>query len=710
MKKFRFNKSFSKRSLAVLVCVAMFLSMFFTMSAIASTTIIAPTELTADKWGCDSRLNISAVDNGVIKVSNAATYDSAIWPTAETEITVDLDKVPYFYYEISETNTPLTIYLSLGDTRADLQGNNWGGAEGVQKQIVSISEKLGVTGIQTFKVVFQWLSGDALATEVGQRNIVFSQLGLTDAAGKAVFEGTALTAPTELAADKWGCDSRLSVSAVDNGVIKVSNAATYDSAIWPEAEAEVTADLDKIPYFCYEVDQTNTPYSIYLEYNDVKTYIQGSQYGGVPGKTAGVISIKDTLNLSGVQTFSIGLHWLTGETYATEVGQRNIVFSQLGLTDEAGKADFENRNTIVKATRIPIDGFVWDANRITVEIAEDGYGFTTSIPGSAVVPYAEITKEITVDLDKVPYLYVDVANLDVEWKVKFSVNGTVYSGDPGLSENNLPNGAVGLHRFNIAKATGLTGVQTIGLMIYMVDSDYEMTAGSTNMFNGLYVDGAEFSFDAPQAIADTAILDPSDFRYVKSMLELKTDGNGYTMSIIPPSYPSWQTANMGLTIDFDKIRYLCLNIPECIGDIEVTITDIENNERYVLAKEKKEYKGTMMVDLAEKPGFTGVKTVVLSVTYTDGTYKQMLTVDNMYLTTADFKVPDGIENLTDVTPGDNDDQNNENQDNSNNNNDNDTNNDDKTPDTGVTDSALPMLMLVMAAAVVVIGKRRRACN
>ena len=45
------------------------------------------------------------------------------------------------------------------------------------------------------------------------------------------------------------------------------------------------------------------------------------------------------------------------------------------------------------------------------------------------------------------------------------------------------------------------------------------------------------------------------------------------MAIIPPAYPSWQTANMGLTIDFDQIRYLCLNIPECTGDIELTITD-----------------------------------------------------------------------------------------------------------------------------------------
>ena len=561
MKKFRFNKGFSKRSLAALVCVAMFLSTFFTMSAIASTTIIAPTELTADKWGCDPRLNISAVDNGVIKVSNAATYD-----------------IP----------------------------------------------------------------------------------------------------------------------------------------IWPEAEAEVTVDLDKIPYFCYEVDQTNTPYSIYLKYKDAKTYIQVNQYGGVAGKTADIVSVKDTLNLSGVQTFRIGLHWLSGETYATEVGQRNIVFSQLGLTDEAGKADFENRNTIVKATRIPIDGFIWDANRITVEIAEDGYGFTTAIPGSAVVPYAEITKEITVDLDQVPCLYVDVADAEVEWKVKFSVNGTVYSGDPSLSENNLPNGSTGLHCFNMAKATELTGVQTIGLMIYTIDSDYEMTAGSKNMINGLYVDGTEFSFDAPQAIDDTTVLNPSDFRYVKSMLDLQPDGNGYTMAIIPPAYPSWQTANMGLTIDFDQIRYLCLNIPECTGDIELTITDIENAQRYVLAKEKKEYKGTMLVDLTEKLGFTGVKTVVLGVTYTDGTYKQMLTVDNMYLTTADFKVPDGIENLTDVTPGKDDDNNNESQgnnsNNSNNSNGNNTGEDDKTPDTGVTDSALPMLMLIMATAVVIIGKRRKACN
>ena len=466
-----------------------------------------------------------------------------------------------------------------------------------------------------------------------------------------------VTAPIALKATDFSDGAGKLKVTNEGGGVRISNAQAYQEQFIPISTAQVTADLDKVPYFYYDMTAAQVPYSISLALpgQEQGVFVAANQYVGTAAPTHGGFAAGELLGVSGVQTVEVRIHWMTwGTEYpATEAGQHSLVLDSIGFTDEAGVQALDSKYVISGGTALELEGFQWNPSRVTV--TAEGDGFSMTVPGNAEAPFAEMTQLVRVNLDKVPYLYVDVEDAQTSWKVKLGVGEDLFSADPTNAADNLSPGARGLYRFNMAAATGLSGAQDIVVYLYIVDSDFEATAGSVNRINGLYIDGEEFTFGdrvKHPVIAEPTLLDPADFRYTKSMLDFQAEDNGFTAQIPPGTVPSWQTMSMGLTIDFDKISTVCANIPDATGEFKFFIHDYETNTDYpISATFKKGYSGLLTMDMSGVE-ITGVKSVQLCCTYTDGTFKNKLTVDNLYLTTADGAAPEGIVNLpAPTTPG-----------------------------------------------------------
>ena len=334
MRKTMFKRIPGKRIAAVVLSLAMLISVFAAMGIISSAAT-TPIVLTADKWVSDGRLSFGTPSKGVVKISNATTYTDPIWPAAEATVSVNLDALPYLCVQTNDLNTPYSLYARVeGGGNVYLLNSQYGGSVATGPQSYNLAEALGASGTQTVTIGVHWLTGSAdyAATEIGQRYITFSDFVISDKADDFTVEPVALTA------DKWVSDGRLSFGTPSKGLVKISNATTYTDPIWPAAEATVSVNLDALPYLCIQTNDLNTPYSLYARVEGGgNVYLLNSQYGGSVATGPQSYNLAEALGASGTQTVTIGVHWLTGSAdyAATEIGQRYITFSDFVISDKA---------------------------------------------------------------------------------------------------------------------------------------------------------------------------------------------------------------------------------------------------------------------------------------------------------------------------------------------------------------------------------------
>jgi len=651
---------------------------------------------------------------------------------------------------------------------------------------INFAEATGLTGKQTIEVGI-WLSfwGTSAVTNPGEKHLTFSEVGFK-AGEQAPGQGTEedsnsvdLTTPGAYTPTiDWQDQQGLDVTQ-ENGEVKISNTGAL-SATNAGTFVQVTVNLDETPIFYYDVKESNLESYFGLTIGDKKVDVwnTGGQWFVDNNTGEGIahgsdeVDLAEKTGLTGEQTITFEV-WLSfwGTGAATTANEKYLTFSEIGFKageqapdqggenpdqggenpdqggenpdqggenpDQGGEnPDQGGENpdqggeleVIDTPTRLLTENLLYDPNLFDVTPSEDGYGYTASIHSGADTWGGSVEYEITVDLDKVPYLYVDLGRTEVWWNLKVAKpvekEGELVWEEcaPNTSWMNL-NGAKGLTRFNMADVTGLTGEQKIRIRIYLQNTLADLTPDAANTINGVYIDGEEFSFDAATPIEKPVVLNPEEFTYSKEELKLELKGdNGYTMKLQPLVASNRQYACMGLTIDFDKVHNLCFDISEIDGQIGLYVEDITDltdfSVHYYSAPEDAEVPGTVVFDLlTDESGsvnFSGVRTIMLGVFY-QGDTRGSVTIENMYLTDDQLTLPEGLGNNnsdgdddSDSTDDDDTDNDNANNDNDNTDNEGSADSDDNTPETGVADVALPMLLLMMAmvAAIVVNAKRK----
>lgn len=109
--------------------------------------------------------------------------------------------------------------------------------------------------------------------------------------------------------------------------------------------------------------------------------------------------------------------------------------------------------------------------------------FTMQKAETAPSDWPNLDFEVTVDLDKVPYLRIDVADAQANYKVAFKVKGSeqMYNFYSDTVAYECSPREIGLKELNLIEKMGVDGIVTLQFQIHIVVVEYDKA--SINTFN-----------------------------------------------------------------------------------------------------------------------------------------------------------------------------------------------------------------------------------
>lgn len=455
---------------------------------IEETTILDPNDFDVLPGSVDL-----TVDGDGFTMKKAA--DCAVnWPHISMMGHVDLDKVPIFgievlsaqaNYKVTLTNVATNETINVYSQKND--GFEMGPNDPLGITEINVKELTGWSGVVELLLTINMIHEG----EPGPIN-TFGKIYFADQPGTQedkpldpsvpVIEETTILDPNDFVVNEGKIN--LDTEGSQFGM-------TFDTSndiTWPSIAMTKNVDLSKTPIMMVNVLDVHDNYRI-----TVINVTENKSINFFSGKDDGYErSPLDPYGVTRLDLTEIGFSAKPVELkivvyynkYKADAGTNtfgSIAFESPDNPVDTSDQVFVPEDCIDTPTTINPEIFSWDPHALNLVINENA--FTMQKAETAPSDWPNLDFEVTVDLDKVPYLRIDVADAQANYKVAFKVKGSeqMYNFYSDTVAYECSPREIGLKELNLIEKMGVDGIVTLQFQIHIVVVEYDKA--SINTFN-----------------------------------------------------------------------------------------------------------------------------------------------------------------------------------------------------------------------------------
>ncbi len=240
----------------------------------------------------------------------------------------------------------------------------------------------------------------------------------------------------------------------------------------------------------------------------------------------------------------------------------------------------------------------WTATDVTPTVADSE--LTLALPTSAPKNWGNLTRSVTVDLDQTPDVTIRVPKTTGEWALK--VNDGTLADDISLSGPDAGN--TGTFTFDVAKATGWSGVKTFSLRLFETGKGTSTTVDDIAFAKADVADGSAFvdNFDGSGT--------PADWPTTKSGMTVSEGDGKLSLAIGSSTGSAYSAVGRSVTVDLDKYPVISLDAAGGTGLWSLKLNDGSGDKAL---QGDTTLGGVNTFDVASKLGWSGVKTFTIKI-------------------------------------------------------------------------------------------------
>ena len=397
---------------------------------------------------------------------------------------------------------------------------------------------------------------------------------------------------------------------------------------WPDTGITCRVDLDKVPVLTVETDSITANYKIH--YREAGTETWYDFYGGDTAKEYAPadtdvhglkkLNLAEARSWSGVKTIEIMFYIIVNDYPLDSVN------SFKGIGFEAVPQEQEKPVIEAPETLDPND-FVVQPGTVDLTVNGTGFAMKRSADAAEGFNWPDMTLTRRVNLDKVPYLIVDLKQAQANLKIHITEVGTentisFYADDLATEHGPRDTSLLGPKTVNLKEKGDWSGVKKLEIKIYIIVNGFPLD--SVNTFTSLkFSDSADGGSDEPPVgavIEAPTVLDPAEFTVLPNTVDLTVDGNAFTMKKNENCGVDWPNFTIEVTVDVDKVPYLCVDVGEAQANYIVRFREKGSEREYNFYSDEVGFErspvdpvGLNKLDLRLKTEWSGVKTMLIDV-------------------------------------------------------------------------------------------------
>ncbi|WP_040197407.1 NPCBM/NEW2 domain-containing protein [Candidatus Soleaferrea massiliensis] len=359
-------------------------------------------------------------------------------------------------------------------------------------------------------------------------------------------------------------------SAVGATMTEDVNNGSAVVAVKPEAQSGsisrgfVDINTELYPYFKFKVDSTTGQYAVKMTTGVTETTVYPqSSAGGVF-----IVPYKELMGLSGVNTIKVTLEAI-GENSQTKFGFVKFTGAETG--------DYMNKTYSLREWVSGGD------SQALISYSNPGIKLTNVFSDGHQNPYAGMNRQFVVDIDRTPYLRVNVASYsNASADVKLKTEGTEVSlGSLGTDTTKL---------YDIRELTGLSGTHIVTVNPAVLGGN-----GSSVTFDSIeFLNEQDASMETNRTGASWQ---PDSGRIATSLgtegVEIRQSGRDVNID------EGWGAVSKDLFIDFSKVSHLKLNLATYSSTLyKLSIRDAEGHSYELKASDDSSVNSIVKLDKA----------------------------------------------------------------------------------------------------------------